>query len=211
MRPRRGLTRPGGSTNGKDPETTHRQGRALGRCNNITPQRSECLVASTRAFQLVRKFQRQWRPRDSSLQVARAYAFCRRNDSSPRASVRGMQQHHAPEENGMPRSTRTCVDMDRRTKVEGIKIFTYREINYQGERSTTSTWKFDHWHEPASEYTSVTVTKAPSPPSDMFRRVLLSHNTVTFHWFQEAQSSRTPFQQLIVKQYDPLLENRSHE
>jgi hypothetical protein len=124
-----------------------------------------------------------------------------------------MQQHHAPEENGMPRSTRTCVDMDRRTKVEGIKIFTYREINYQGERSTTSTWKFDHWHEPAraSEYTSVTVTKAPSPPSDMFRRVLLSHNTVTFHWFQEAQSSRTPFQQLIVKQYDPLLENRSHE
>lgn len=34
--------------------------------------------------------------RDGSPIVARACAFCRRNDSSPRTSIREMQLHHAP-------------------------------------------------------------------------------------------------------------------
>ena len=47
----------------------------------------------------------------SGLRVVRAYAICRRNDSSPRASIRGMQQHHAPGRKCLV-MTRACVDND---------------------------------------------------------------------------------------------------
>jgi hypothetical protein len=49
------------------------------------------------------------------LKHARAYVFCRENDWPPKASVKGAQQHHAPEEHeclvvneGFPLITLQC-------------------------------------------------------------------------------------------------------